>query len=98
MAIGSADYETFAWWLVRENIGQGLRQRYAVAKELPPSSSTPFSKLDVLKAISCYAQVGNASDAGEMPIITKRGLKGHNSFANRDGFRRSLADAQIDGQ
>ena len=24
MAIGSADYETFAWWLVRENIGQGL--------------------------------------------------------------------------
>jgi hypothetical protein len=49
MAIGSADYETFAWWLVRENIGQSLRQRYAVAKELPPSSSTPFSKLDVLK-------------------------------------------------
>ena len=79
MAIGSADYETFAWWLVRENIGQGLRQRYAVAKELPPSSSTPFSKLDVLKVISCYAQAGNASDAGEMPIITKRGLKGHNS-------------------
>jgi hypothetical protein len=79
MAIGSADYETFAWWLVRENIGQGLRQRYAVAKELPPSSSTPFSKLDVLKVISCYAQAGNASDAGEMPIITKCGPKGHNS-------------------
>jgi hypothetical protein len=34
--------------------------------------------LDVLKVISCYAQAGNASDAGEMPIITKRGLKGHN--------------------
>jgi hypothetical protein len=79
MAIGCADYETFAWWLVRENIGQGLRQRYAVAKEFPPSSSTPFSKLDVLKVISCYAQAGNASVAGEMPIITKRGLKGHNS-------------------
>ena len=78
MAIGSADYETFAWWLVRENIGQRLRQRYAVAKELP-RSSTPFSKLDVLKVISCYAQVGNASDAGEMPTITKRGLKSHNS-------------------
>ena len=78
MAIGSADYETFAWWLVRENIGQSLWQRYAVAKELLPSSSTPFSKLDVLKVISCYAQAGNASDAGEMPIITKRGPKGHN--------------------
>ena len=46
---------------------------------MPPSSSTPFSKLDVLKVISRYAQVENASDAGEMPIITKRGLKGHNS-------------------
>ena len=66
MAIG---YEPFAWWLA--SIGQSLRQRYAVAKELPPSSSMPFSKLDVLKVISCYAHLGNASDA-----ITKRGLKG----------------------
>ena len=79
MATGSTGYETFAWWLARENIGQSLRQRYAVAKELPPRSSNPFSKLDVLKVISCYAQAGNTSDAGEMPIITKRGLKGHNS-------------------
>jgi hypothetical protein len=79
MGTGSTAYETFAWWLTKENIGQSLRQRYAVAKELPPTSSTPFSKLDVLKVISCYAQVGNASDAGEMPIITRRGLKGHNS-------------------
>ena len=54
MAIGSTGYETFAWWLARENIGQSLRQRYAVAKELPPSLSTPVSKLDVLKVISCY--------------------------------------------
>jgi hypothetical protein len=43
-----------------------------VAKELPPSSSTPFSKLDVLKVISCYSHVVNAIDAGD----TKRGLKG----------------------
>jgi hypothetical protein len=76
MAIGSTGYETFAWWLARENIGQSLRQRYAVAKELPPRSSTPFSKLDVLKVISSYAHAGNASDAGEIPSITKRGLKG----------------------
>ena len=77
MAIGSTGHEPFAWWLA--SIGQSLRQRYAVTKELPPSSSTPFSKLDVLKVISCYGQAGNASDAGEMPIITKRGLKSHNS-------------------
>jgi hypothetical protein len=54
MAIGSTGYEPFAWRLAREGIGQSLRQRYAVAKELPPSLSTPVSKLDVLKAISCY--------------------------------------------
>ena len=35
--------------------------------------------MDVLKVISFYAQVGNASGAGEMPINDKRGLKGHNS-------------------
>ena len=69
MAIGSRDYETFAWWLAK-NIGQSLQQRYAVARELPPSSSTLFSKLDVLKVISRYAHVENASDAGEMPITT----------------------------
>ena len=79
MGISSTGYEPVAWRLAREGIGQSLRQRYAAAKELPPSSSTPFSKLDVLKVISCYAQAGNASDAGEMPIITKRGLKSHNS-------------------
>jgi len=54
MATSSTGYEPFAWWLAREGIGQSLRQRYAAAKELPPSLSTPVSKLDVLKAISCY--------------------------------------------
>jgi len=54
MATSSTGYEPFAWRLARENIGQSLRQRYAVAKELPPSLSTPVSKLDVLKVISCY--------------------------------------------
>ena len=52
-----------------------------MAKELPPSLSTPFSKLDVLRVISCYAQVGKASDA-----ITKRGLKGERaSRINSEG-------------
>ena len=96
MAIGSADYETFAWWLVRENIGQGLRQRYAVAKELPPSSSTPFSKLDVLKVISCSADVGNASDPGETPSLTKRKLKGVRAsrIKSEAGFHNSSFDPQ----
>ena len=92
MAIGSTGYEPFAWWLAREGIGQSLRQRYAVAKELPPSSSTPFSKLDVLKVISCYARVGNASDAGD----TKRGLKGVRAsrIMSEAGFHNSSFDPQ----
>jgi len=100
MAIGSAGYETFAWWLARENIGQSLRQRYAVAKELPPSSSTPVSKLDVLKVISCYARAGNASDAGEMPSITKRGLKGVRASRrmSEGGAMRGFHNSSFDPQ
>ena len=96
MAIASGGYETFAWWLARKNIGLSLRQRYAVAKELPPRSSTPFSKLDVLKVISCYARVGNASDAGVIPSITKRGLKGVRAsrITSEAGFHNSSFDPQ----
>ena len=95
MATGSTGYETFAWWLARENIGQSLRQRYAVAKELPPRSSMPFSKLDVLKVISCCAHVGNVSDAGETPSIT-RGLKGVRAsrITSEAGFHNSSFDPQ----
>jgi|SRR6516165_2526412 len=93
MATGSTGYETFAWWLVKEGIGQSLRQRYAVAKELPPRSSTPFSKLDVV--ISCCAHVGNASDAGETPSITP-GLKGVRAsrIKSEAGFHNSSFDPQ----
>src|SRR5262249_33061648 len=96
MAIGSTDYETFAWWLTRENIGQSLRRRYAVAKELTPRSSTPFSKLDVLKVISCCAHVGNASDAGETPSITKRGRKSvrPSRIKSESGLHNSSFDPQ----
>ena len=96
MAIASGGYETFAWWLARKNIGLSLRQRYAVAKELPPRSSNPFSKLDVLKVISCYARVGNASDAGVIPSITKRGLKGVRAsrITSEAGLHNSSFDPQ----
>jgi hypothetical protein len=96
MAIGSTGYEPIAWWLAREGIGQSLRQRYAVDKELPPSSSTPFSKLDVLKVISCYARVGNASDAGE----AQRGLKGVrvSKIMSEGGATRSFHNSSFDPQ
>ena len=100
MAIGSTGYEPIAWWLAREGIGQSLRQRYAVAKELPPSSSTPFSKLDVLKVISGYARVGHASDAGEVPSITKRGLKGVRAsrIMSGGGAMRGFHNSSFDPQ
>ena len=31
-----AEYESFTWWLTRERIGQDLRERHAVAQEVPP--------------------------------------------------------------
>ena len=40
------EYEPFAWWLARERIGQGLRDRYAVAQELPPRLLALVRKLD----------------------------------------------------
>ena len=40
------------------------------------------------------AHVGNASDAGEMPIITKRGLKGVRASGAMRGFHNSFFDPQ----
>ena len=42
------EYEPFAWWLTREQIGQDLRERYAVAQELPPRLLTLVKKLDAV--------------------------------------------------
>jgi hypothetical protein len=96
MAIGSIGYELIAWWLARDGIGESLRQRYAVAKELPPSSSTPFSKLDVLKVISSYSHVVNAIDAGD----TKRGLKGVRAsrIKSERGAMRGFHNSSFDPQ
>ena len=40
------EYEPFAWWLTRQRIGQGLRERYAVAQELPPDLVALVKELD----------------------------------------------------
>jgi len=40
-------YDPFAWWLTREQIGHCLRKRYRVPKELPPRFLTLVRKLDV---------------------------------------------------
>jgi len=33
---GHSFYEGLTWWFVRERIGQGLKERYQVPKELSP--------------------------------------------------------------
>jgi len=43
------EYEPFAWWLTRERIGQDLRERYAVAQELPPRLLALFRELDAVE-------------------------------------------------
>jgi hypothetical protein len=43
------EYEPFAWWLTRERIGQDLRERYAVAQELPPHLLVLLKELDAVE-------------------------------------------------
>ena len=43
------EYEPFAWWLTRERIGQDLRERYAVAQELPPRLLALVRELDAVE-------------------------------------------------
>jgi hypothetical protein len=50
MATQSAQFEPFVWWLTREGIGQVLRKRYAVPKELPPRLATLVSKLSAAES------------------------------------------------
>ena len=40
------EYEPFAWWLTREQIGQDLRERYSVPQELPPRLLALVRKLN----------------------------------------------------
>jgi hypothetical protein len=44
-----ARFEPVAWWFTREKIGRGLRERYQVPEELPPSVLTLVRKLDALE-------------------------------------------------
>ena len=47
--LASSPYEASAWVLARERIGWGLRERYRVSKELPPSVLALVRKLHALE-------------------------------------------------
>ena len=46
MAKQSTKFEPVAWWWTRNKIGQDLRERYEVPKELPAGLLTLVGKLD----------------------------------------------------
>jgi len=46
MATQSANFEAVAWWWARNRIGQDLRERYEVPKELPPRLLSLVRTLD----------------------------------------------------
>ena len=50
MATQSAQFEPFAWWWARNQIGRDLRELYEVPKELPPKLFALVSKLDVVES------------------------------------------------
>jgi hypothetical protein len=59
MQLNISPYEVSAWILIRESIGQDLRERYQVAKELPPDLLTLVGKLEALE--------GNLQGVKELP-------------------------------
>ena len=53
---GHSFYEGLTWWFVRERIGQGLRERYRVPKELPAKLLALIKKLDAIESKSPRAR------------------------------------------
>jgi hypothetical protein len=50
MATQRAQFEPYAWWWTRNEIGQGLRKLYEVPKELPPKLLALVRKLDAVES------------------------------------------------
>ncbi len=43
-------HKSLTWWLIREEIGRGLREYYQVPIELPPGLLALVSKLDAVES------------------------------------------------
>jgi len=53
---GHSFYEGLTWSFVREQIGQGLRERYQVPKEVPAKLLALIKKLDAMESKSPRAR------------------------------------------
>ena len=49
---GHSFYEGLTWWFVREQIGQGLRERYQLPTNSPPKLLALLSKLEAIESKS----------------------------------------------
>ena len=78
---GHSFYEGLTWWFVRERIGQGLRERYQVPKELPAKLLALIKKLDAIESKSPRARNRAAYRARTWPF-RRRGRVGHIDKSN----------------
>ena len=65
MATQSALFESVAWSLTRESIGQGLRELYEVCKDLPPKLLALVRRLDAVEE----TQLSKRSFIGKLDAI-----------------------------
>lgn len=61
-----ARFEPVAWSLTREGIGQGLRKRYEVPKELSPKLQTLVMKVDAIEGNKLLRYSGTPPDYEQM--------------------------------
>ncbi len=61
-----AHFEPVAWWFARNQIGQDLRARYEVPKELPPKLQTLIMKVDAIEGNQLLSYSVTSSDREQM--------------------------------
>ncbi len=71
-------YDGLTWSVVRQRIGQGLRERYRVPKELPPKLQTLVLRVDAIEGNQLLSYSGTRSDREQM--IDARRVGGIKAF------------------
>jgi hypothetical protein len=78
---GHSFHEGLTWSFVKERIGQGLRERYRVPKELPPGLQTLVLKVDAMQGNQLLSYSARSSDREQM--IDARRVGGIKAFPDR---------------
>ena len=75
---GHSFHEGLTWSFVRERIGQGLRERYRVPKDMPPRLQTLVLKVDAIEGNQSLSYSARPSDGAQM--IDARRVGGIKAF------------------